>query len=43
MRLGGRKDLGLALPAADGAELPMTNLIASVMDTIIAADGGKQD
>lgn len=42
MRLG-RKDVGLALAAAGGAELPLTKLIASLMDAIIEADGGEQD
>ena len=37
MRLG-RKDVGLALAAADGADLPMAELIASRMDAIIAAE-----
>lgn len=42
MRLG-RKDVGLALAAAGDADLPLTELIASRMDAIIAADGGEQD
>jgi 3-hydroxyisobutyrate dehydrogenase-like beta-hydroxyacid dehydrogenase len=42
MRLG-RKDVGLALAAAGDADLPLTKLIASRMDAIIAADGGEQD
>jgi len=39
----GRKDVGLALSAAQGAELPLAELIAARMDAIIAADGGTQD
>ena len=42
MRLG-RKDVGLALAAANGADLPLTGLIAARMDTIIAAGGGERD
>lgn len=40
MRLG-RKDVRLALAAAGDADLPLTELIASRMDAIIAADGGE--
>jgi 3-hydroxyisobutyrate dehydrogenase-like beta-hydroxyacid dehydrogenase len=42
MRLG-RKDIGLALTAANGLKLPLTQMIAERMDTIIAADGGERD
>lgn len=42
MRLG-RKDVGLALAAGEGEELPLLELIASRMDAIIAADGGERD
>ncbi len=42
MRLG-RKDVGLALAAGEGADLPMAELIAARMDAIIAADGGYRD
>ncbi len=42
MRLG-RKDVGLALAAGRGEELPLLELIASRMDAIIAADGGERD
>lgn len=42
MRLG-RKDVGLAVAAAGDAELPLTKLIASRMDAIIAAGGGERD
>ncbi|WP_411906948.1 NAD(P)-dependent oxidoreductase [Rhizobium mayense] len=42
MRLG-RKDVGLALAAASDANLPLTELIASRMDAIIAAGGGERD
>lgn len=42
MRLG-RKDVGLALAAAGDTDLPLTALIASRMDAIIAADGGEKD
>jgi 3-hydroxyisobutyrate dehydrogenase-like beta-hydroxyacid dehydrogenase len=42
MRLG-RKDVGLAIAAAGDADLPLTELIASRMDAIIAADGGECD
>ncbi len=42
MRLG-RKDVGLALAAGAGADLPLAELIASRMDAIIAADGGGRD
>ncbi len=42
MRLG-RKDIGLALAAGKGADLPLAELIASRMDAIIAADGGERD
>lgn len=42
MRLG-RKDVGLALAAAGDADLPLTELIASRMDAIIAAGGGERD
>jgi 3-hydroxyisobutyrate dehydrogenase-like beta-hydroxyacid dehydrogenase len=39
----GRKDLGLAIAAAEGADLPFADLLASRMDAIIAADGGARD
>ena len=42
MRLG-RKDVGLALTTAKGADLPMAEMLAARMDTIIAADGGDRD
>jgi 3-hydroxyisobutyrate dehydrogenase-like beta-hydroxyacid dehydrogenase len=42
MRLG-RKDVGLALAAADGATLPLVQLVAERMDAIIAAGGGERD
>jgi len=42
MRLG-RKDLGLALAAVSGAELPLTELLAERMDAIIATGGGEHD
>ena len=42
MRLG-RKDVGLALAAGEGEDLPLLELIASRMDAIIAADGGERD
>ena len=42
MRLG-RKDVGLALAAGQGEELPLAKLIAGRMDAIIAADGGERD
>ncbi len=42
MRLG-RKDVDLALAAANGADVPLTELIARRMDAIIAADGGARD
>ena len=42
MRLG-RKDVGLALAAASGSDLPLTELIAKRMDAIIAAGGGERD
>lgn len=42
MRLG-RKDVGLALAAGAGADLPLAVLIASRMDAIIAQDGGERD
>jgi len=42
MRLG-RKDVGMALAAAGDADLPLTELIASRMDAIIAAGGGERD
>lgn len=42
MKLG-RKDVGLALAAADDAELPLTELIAARMDAIIAAGGADRD
>jgi len=39
----GRKDVGLAIAAANGATLPFADLLASRMDTIIAADDGERD
>lgn len=39
----GRKDVGLAIAAGDGAELPLADLIAGRMDAIIEADGGTRD
>ncbi len=42
MRLG-RKDVGLALAAGEGEQLPLAQMIAARMDTIIAADGGERD
>lgn len=42
MRLG-RKDISLALAAAGGANLPLTELIAERMDTIIASGGSERD
>ena len=38
-----RKDVGLAIMAADGAELPLADLLAARMDAIIAAGGGDRD
>lgn len=42
LRLG-RKDVGLAIMAANGAELPLAELLATRMDAIIAAGGGDRD
>ena len=42
MRLG-RKDVGLALAAGKGEQLPLAELIVSRMDAIIVADGGERD
>ncbi|KQM21990.1 NAD(P)-dependent oxidoreductase [Novosphingobium sp. Leaf2] len=39
----GRKDVGLAIAAADGAPLPLAQLLAERMDAIIAAGGGARD
>jgi len=39
----GRKDIGLAIAAAAGGELPFADMLASRMDAIIAADGGNRD
>ncbi|MGR6327557.1 NAD(P)-dependent oxidoreductase [Sphingomonas sp. XXL09] len=39
----GRKDVGLAISAADGAPLPLASLLAERMDAIIAAGGGDRD
>lgn len=39
----GRKDVGLAIAAAEGAPLPLAQLLAERMDTIIAAGGGERD
>ncbi len=39
----GRKDIGLAIAAAKGADLPFARLLASQMDAIISADGGTRD
>jgi 3-hydroxyisobutyrate dehydrogenase-like beta-hydroxyacid dehydrogenase len=42
LRLG-RKDVGLAMAAAQGADLPLAGLIAARMDDIIAQGGGERD
>lgn len=42
LRLG-RKDVGLAIAAAAGAELPFAALLAERMDGVIAAGGGDRD
>jgi 3-hydroxyisobutyrate dehydrogenase-like beta-hydroxyacid dehydrogenase len=39
----GRKDVALAVAAADGRSLPVAELIVSRMDAIIAAGGGGRD
>lgn len=39
----GRKDVGLAIDAADGAALPLAELLAARLDAIIAAGGGGRD
>jgi 3-hydroxyisobutyrate dehydrogenase-like beta-hydroxyacid dehydrogenase len=39
----GRKDVGLALAAATDADLPLTEVIASRTDAILAAGGGEKD
>jgi 3-hydroxyisobutyrate dehydrogenase-like beta-hydroxyacid dehydrogenase len=39
----GRKDVGLAIAAATGAELPLAELLANRMDAIVAAGGGHRD
>lgn len=39
----GRKDVGLALAAGKGEQLPLAELIAVRMDAIIAAGGGERD
>lgn len=39
----GRKDVGLAIAAAGGADLPFADLLSKRMDAIIAADGGERD
>lgn len=39
----GRKDVGLAQTAAGGATLPIVELIAARMDSVIAAGGGHLD
>ena len=39
----GRKDVGLALDAANGSSLPLVETIAARMDAIIASGGGAQD
>lgn len=42
LRLG-RKDVGLAIAAADGAPLPLAELLARRMDAAIEAGGGDRD
>lgn len=42
LRLG-RKDVGLAIAAAEHASLPFAQLLASRMDAIIEAGGGERD
>lgn len=39
----GRKDVGLAIAAADGASLPFAEVLARRMDAIIEAGGGTRD
>ena len=39
----GRKDVGLALDAANGQSLPLVEMIAARMDAIIASGGGARD
>ena len=39
----GRKDVGLAIEAAQQQELPLVRTIAERMDAIIASGGGSQD
>lgn len=39
----GRKDIGLAIAAANGADLPLADLLAARLDAIIAAGGGTRD
>ena len=42
LRLG-RKDIGLAFAAAEGAALPFADLLARRLDTLIDAGGGERD
>lgn len=42
LRLG-RKDVGLAISAGNGASLPFAELLAQRMDAIIGAGGGERD
>lgn len=39
----GRKDVGLAIAAADGASLPFADVIVSIMDAQIDAGGDGKD
>jgi 3-hydroxyisobutyrate dehydrogenase-like beta-hydroxyacid dehydrogenase len=39
----GRKDVGLALDAAGGTDVPFAHLLAERMDRLIATDGGVRD